>query len=220
MARSLSAMAGAALCFGAAGSASAATEVVTLALDAATFDPNGFEYILPLDVPIDLGIGDTLDISVTFSGPVQFGYRDKTLFSGVMNGPTWPSDGDYAQLSWEYEFSGATGVFPASGGGQHSNNTYMLSNVVGNFFQKPVGLGSATGFRQQITIEGVYTGFEFCPSGICWTGPVTTPTRFTHLRFWGADSSVPEPATWALLILGLGLAGVALRASRASTEAS
>ena len=75
-------------------------------------------------------------------------------------------------------------------------------------------MGTISGFRQQITIDAMFSGFEHCPSGICWTGPVSTPTTYTHLSFRSLAASIPEPGTWAVMLIGFGAAGSVLRQRR------
>lgn len=40
------------------------------------------------------------------------------------------------------------------------------------------------------------------------------PHDVSHLAFFGTESAIPEPATWAMMIGGLGLVGAAMRRAR------
>lgn len=58
-------------------------------------------------------------------------------------------------------------------------------------------------------------GLQFSANGIQYVGTATVDDTGDHISQISYDvASVPEPATWAMMVLGLGLAGGALRRSR------
>ncbi len=59
--------------------------------------------------------------------------------------------------------------------------------------------------------------FQFNPNGFGFRGsPAALSASYTN----GATGAVPEPATWAMMILGLGLVGGALRTARRRQKAT
>lgn len=68
------------------------------------------------------------------------------------------------------------------------------NNVVGYSAISPLGGLSATAGTQNLSVTGKLTGS---------TGTYTGNVRF--------ESAVPEPGTWALMILGFGIVGYAMR---------
>jgi hypothetical protein len=79
---------------------------------------------------------------------------------------------------------------------------------------KYVTVKAANDFKvYEIAGGGSATGFDFSTLGIV-NGGGRQPD-ISHLSFWTVPvSSVPEPATWAMMLMGLGVAGGAMRRSR------
>ena len=85
--------------------------------------------------------------------------------------------------------------------GQTWAATYTASNEV--HFSAPSG-------------SKISAGDQFFVN-VAFTGPVDV-NKFSFAGLWD-DAGVPEPATWALMIGGFGLAGAALRRRRATAAA-
>ncbi len=63
-------------------------------------------------------------------------------------------------------------------------------------------------------------GLQFSANGVQYVGTATVDGSGDHISQISYDvASVPEPATWAMMVLGLGLAGGALRRSRRNQPA-
>ncbi|WP_294046469.1 PEPxxWA-CTERM sorting domain-containing protein [Sphingomonas sp.] len=108
------------------------------------------------------------------------------------------NDGDY------YEITGATGTATYSG------LTATIAGVFGNF---TLNAGNLVSMNGNFMLDG-YFGFGSIQKGDLFNfiavsevgGPLETLTITPQV-----DSAVPEPATWAFLMLGFGGIGVALR---------
>lgn len=58
-------------------------------------------------------------------------------------------------------------------------------------------------------------GLQFSANGVQYVGTATVDDTGNHISEISYDvASVPEPATWAMMVLGMGLAGAAMRRSR------
>ena len=111
------------------------------------------------------------------------------------------------------------------------SDQFGFNNVVGTYGGTP-GVASTISFG-----EGIYASFNIVAPGLGFTqfssptlfsgpadSPVFAPGSFTLINpFFGngtldispaAVAAVPEPATWAVMIFGLGLVGAAMRYRR------
>lgn len=62
-------------------------------------------------------------------------------------------------------------------------------------------------------------GLQFSANGTQYVGTATVDETGNHISEITYDvASVPEPATWAMMVLGLGLAGGAMRRSRRQAQ--
>ena len=62
-------------------------------------------------------------------------------------------------------------------------------------------------------------GLQFSANGVQYVGTATVDSTGNHISEITYDvASVPEPATWAMMVLGLGLAGGAMRRSRRQAQ--
>jgi hypothetical protein len=62
--------------------------------------------------------------------------------------------------------------------------------------------------------EHALGGFYF--GGLTWNDRCSCGTNGYVIEYSGASNAIPEPATWAMMILGFGLAGSSLRHRRAA----
>jgi hypothetical protein len=76
---------------------------------------------------------------------------------------------------------------------------------------KYVTVTAANAFKvYELPGAGSSTGVDFSTLGILNGG--NNQPDISHLSFWSVPaSSVPEPATWGLMLMGLGLVGAAMR---------
>ena len=141
------------------------------------------------------------------------------------------------------ELSFNTGGFVGTGTGTSATefDFIFLKGVTGSIDQTPAvsPFGFETTTRFSDTTKGELWTATFvgpnevdfkAPSGhtidmndqffvnVAFTGPVDT-THFSFAGLWTDRPGVPEPATWALMLGGFGLAGVALRRRRTAVAA-
>jgi len=113
-------------------------------------------------------------------------------------------------------YSGATGPSQFGSGGN-----FVAASTTGGTFAS-IGVNGAN----EIIIPAGYSGQTMDPVTATWSNQTLASlglTSGTYVWSWGTDgdidsltlniagSGVPEPMTWALLIMGFGLTGVALR---------
>jgi hypothetical protein len=155
------------------------------------------------DTPFELTQGDELvenirlDSAYTFSNPLELFYE---------------------------EISG-TSAFPEGGSVSGNFNFYQGSTLVGTLVYSttsvtPSGYAiiyarAAAPSSFEITFDSFTNDMTFdslaTPMTIRWPSP--------HRLDWREISDVPEPGTWAFMIVGLGLAGAALRCRRKALAA-
>ena len=209
-----------------AGQAAADTYTLNLTSGAPTFSVNdngvvttqrydfaatGFPDVLP-----SVQVGDEVIINFSFDGgPITLpgtSYIDVTQF--YLSGDGFPS-GDTATYGTTTLFiGGLSGAVVTSGseGDVHNFGTTTSDGVASDqVFGSPVG---------PLTFDAIST--DFFISRIAGS---TAPGTFGTLGFVSIsadsrefDPTVPEPATWALMLLGFGGLGAALRAQRGQTR--
>ena len=102
------------------------------------------------------------------------------------------------------------GLFPRSSEGDAYLDFYFAANGGG------LMISEADGTHVLATLYGaqLYTGSETAPTMLSGTFALTARLagrRRYALQVADAMAAVPEPATWLLMISGIGMAGVALR---------
>lgn len=130
------------------------------------------------------------DIDALFNGqlPQQFPLLDLSSFTEVQKVDSGGTDADGTVLG------GQSGIFDAS---------FLVSFYAvkaGNQFQLYKVAAPSSSFSWTTADLQVGSGQQ---------------PNVSHLTFWGsAGSTVPEPATWAMMIMGFGLAGTSIRSAR------
>ena len=139
--------------------------------------------------------------------------------------------------TYDYRIAGADGVITWQGGSTLAypeihpleNNTWYQSNCSASDTQclANVGVNYAGAESLGMIVNGTYIVFQATLDDVFYAGSPSAPT-FQPGSFAvtgnGADtltiSAVPEPAAWALMILGFGALGGVLRAQRKSRAAA
>ena len=103
---------------------------------------------------------------------------------------------------WEIMFESGTSGYSLSNG-QFKMGSY------GTVQTNAIGLGQ--GYLNSLSTWSVQPGYQFSML------TATTGTKNQRQIFFN-QSAVPEPASWALMILGFGLVGGVLRKQRKSTQ--
>ena len=132
---------------------------------------------------------------------------------------------DTASFDW-YNFTvalgGTTGIFDIDHAMPNLDPWLSLFDSGGNllFTQDDGGLtdpGSVHGFDSFFTYDFADPGTYFVRVGqFCCDAP-TSGSYILHVSL--GPNGVPEPATWAMMLLGFGAAGVAMRRQRARKPA-
>ncbi|WP_375291667.1 PEPxxWA-CTERM sorting domain-containing protein [Qipengyuania sp.] len=172
----------------------------------------------------------TVAVLATVSLPAQAAVFDFTFTAPLTNGDTASGSGQIttADIDAEgrYRVLSATGSFV---GYEGSGSPYRISNVVGltataGFPEVGDGYITADGagsfFTSGLALydEFLFDGIGFLPSAGAsgYEGFFSeVAVKNATLTFSLAGGGVPEPTTWALLIVGMGAAGVALRRQQA-----
>jgi len=146
--------------------------------------------------------GDTLEFTLNFTDPLTV-VRPQYFWVGL---------GSSTAYTW-YTTSGRLEFLGLSSEAHNTSAVGPQTNCCGyigsGFHADDFG---ATGFKP-LTFTGVrliMTVLDFTPNG-----PSSRGEPYSYDRpyfFW--SSSVPEPASWTMMIAGFGLAGTALRKSR------
>jgi len=127
------------------------------------------------------------------------------LGNAAVTGHTWAN-----RLSFIF-LEGVTGGVKQSVGNSGFTDTRFYDATTGQFWLKTY-VGNDKVVFTAPTGSKISKGDSYFVN-VDFTGPVTL-NSFSFAGLWSEVASVPEPATWALMLGGFGLAGVALRRRR------
>lgn len=193
-----------------AASAAVVNYAAVIDLDPSMIDGTG-RLIVPLPGgPFSLNVGDTLQGTISFANNGRI-----TVFDGTVPvDREWitasfrPDNGTSAQSIGTFSFLGTKG-------------DYLLPDTIqSSGFVGAVGFGKIANYTNS---SFSFTGVSFSLTYVDDLEPQDVPFT-THVTpgLWGfpfevatIGESVPEPSTWAVLVLGFGAAGHALRRRRA-----
>lgn len=193
-----------------ASSAQAATVVVnqTLTLDQPNCFCEDFRFDTGTPVDVDIAVGDTLELNYDFLGDQQLRISlvgEIFPFLGTAAGEANVDITVTGVLS--FLDLGGNVIFQTTSATQTAGSAY-----VGQYF---VGADFPSG-----TLPLTFAGFRWVGTIDAYGGGVTT-RRYDKamLGMFGETeklgvAAIPEPSTWAMMILGFGFAGAGLRARR------
>jgi hypothetical protein len=205
----LASVVGAALMFVLPAAGEAATVTLNQTLDLTTSQTTypgfsegwrGFDSFSPA-FSFDLAAGDTLDWTVMFAPGQSLTLADPTLF--------WllSYSGDPAT---DFTASGTFSLLDAAGSSVTTSNLKTDTEGRAHFGQnfEPEDFTS-------LPTNATFYGIHYVGTLISYADPTITTRSYADPQVLFSDGSsstaVPEPAAWALMMVGFGLAGVALR---------
>lgn len=157
---------------------------------------------VPLASTVSLGQGDTLDLTITFTGGASISMENETFI--------WPllftGESATLQTSSTFEFLGASSnvVSGPIAISQPMSSIHIGNRLTSGLYRLDADPISFSGIRQLITIDSDdlgtardYDRIAFATDGIV-----------------GMAGGIPEPETWGLMIAGFGMIGGALRRRR------
>jgi hypothetical protein len=188
------------LAFAIAAPASAANFIVSATVNSGTLTPFQLN-VVDID-PIAIDVGDTLDLTITFSGGTLTLGGGGALWTGLLTG----DDVGGVTTTSTMSFTGGSANLVANAGPMTQVNEFVhVGNYFGNsLIQSAPGPISFSGINQMMTFDSA----DF-------NGPRTYGRAFFYYETSVTPSVVPEPASWAMLIAGFGLVGALARRRRA-----
>jgi hypothetical protein len=152
-----------------------------------------------------------------FTGWIQSGNTD---FTGVDT--FFPHTGDYAAFFGNAGSTGSISQSLTTTPGQEYTISFWLMNEEGDPNSFEAAFGGITLMTLTDAPDFPYTLYTFTQTA----SSASTLLSFTFRQdstFWDLDdvsvvaAGIPEPATWAMMMLGLGMAGIAIRRQRRRT---
>lgn len=198
----------AAACASSAAAAAIVDYSAVIDLDPSMFEVSG-TLVVPLPGgPIALNVGDTLQGTITFANNGRITVFDGTVPVNreTMSASFRPDNGTSAQSIGTFSFLGRQG-------------DYQLPDTIQSFgFVGAVGFGRPANYTNS---SFSFSGVKFSVTYVDDLEPQDVPftTRVTP-NFWifpsgvAMSEGVPEPSTWAVLVLGFGVVGQGLRRRR------
>lgn len=146
------------------------------------------------------------------------------LFSGNINDQA-TGNNSYGDAQAAYNFYNDTHPSAAP----DISLSYLAKSDLGSFTGTVIGLGTNAGTWNLagflVNFVAVKAGNQFViyelaapASSGSWSTADLGGKNLSHLEFFGTTAPVPEPATWAMLIAGMGIVGASMR--RRPTAAS
>jgi hypothetical protein len=172
------------------------------------------------------GVTDPNYVIITSTSPGFDGAQPVTYYTGAYTvddaNSRWISlsaDGSPGSNTTDYRLTfDLTGFDPTSAvisglwGADNTATMFLNGVATGNTIPGPVGFRPLTAFTVN---SGFVSGINFFDFFVTDLGPPTA-LRVDDLAFEGAptNGAVPEPSTWAMIMLGFGAIGYKLRRSR------
>jgi hypothetical protein len=151
--------------------------------------------------PITLGVGDTLDLTLTFTGGATVFANGEDGLWGLVLISDGPSGSLETTGSLEFLGASANVVSGPIALSQTNSFVHLGSYYTSTLYRLDSNQISFTGLRQIITINSDDIG-------------VAREYRTVALTYFSGQVGgevVPEPATWAMMIGGFGMLGAAAR---------
>jgi hypothetical protein len=189
---------------------------VNVVLDPATFMAGQLNQIALPDTLL-IGVGDTVDLTITFTGGATFSLANSgTLWTGLLSDTAGSvtTDGVLSFIGGSANLMTTSSVTQNNGyahaGNQYGPSDYLTSGTDVSF----------TGIEQVFTITS-NDAFVYLDGTPFPAGP--DPRAYSGAFFYyqgtdaGGTSAAPEPTSWALMLVGFGAVGGAMRSRRSKT---
>lgn len=177
-------------------------------------------WLVEGDVTWAPGQGATAISNFSISTRHQRGIQEGYLGYFSSNGDTYDINGAYNAFGWYPTYPGQGGAFGAAYAGYDlGGDSRLMTSVFG--IAPGTGIVDVAAFLDLSARSGA--SLNYGATGALLFGALPTGVSFTSesgvfkpgmLALPGQGGAVPEPATWAMMILGFGMAGSALRRRR------